>query len=128
MDSKRLSSAVCHVALGAVSRLTVRCHYHSLPPGLVTLTKLKLLPATISKVLAPCFSSRSPTFLPCSHFPADSFTKFIACRPSSFIHQNQVLPRNNLTSVKKKKTFECLWLLESPISSHIALLLTNTQA
>jgi len=32
----------------------------------------------------------------------DLFTKCIACRLSSFIHQNQILPRNNLASLKKE--------------------------
>jgi len=74
----------------------------------------KLFPPTISKVRAACFSSPSPTFLPSSHFPADSFTKCITCRSSYFILRNQILHRNNLASFKKKKKkkFEFFFLVE----------------
>ena len=69
----------------------------------------KLFPPTISKVRAACFSSPSPTFLLSSHFPADSFTKCITCRPSSFIYQNQILNRNYLASLKKHENFSTWW-------------------
>jgi hypothetical protein len=125
MDSTRLSSAVWHAGSATILRLSVRFHRLSLPSSPVTLTKLKTTSA--DEIKNPCcvFSSPSPSFLPCPHYPADSFTKCLACRPSSFIHQNQILPG---IIWLPSKTLECLYLVESPISSPIFTILTSTQA
>jgi hypothetical protein len=71
------SSAVHEGTLTTISELTVRCHLLTLPPcpGQPNETQ-KLLPTALSKMSIPPVSSPSSTSVPCSHFPADSATKF----------------------------------------------------